>query len=507
MPTHRQQPLPALMPAVSFSVYEPDRSGQQVPEMLEREEMFSTDSTKIQLFTPQREEDQQQEDHLYGLENNIFQNYYFDEDFQLPNFNINMFHLHSFRNLNLYLIAKNPVNDFLWTVKNDSNLPSMISRTANLQDLQAAVVLPNYSPSDFSTVGIRQTSLTEKIMLLKDAFIKLTTCRDKKQLFKRIMTLFSEAKNDLGLNAVPAGRHLELWLKSYQTKHKRGKQYAFAVCKMKNGKYKHFQGVCPCFRNKKRKSSASPSTEVTSHSEESLIRQIDKFLLNNGTNVRHILIYTLNSPCLKREKHIEPCMFKLLEMADQWLSKYGFFTDVAFTKFWGLTGPNYFADLKFSDISSPSSCFYPYVQTCKKTPFKLDSTFFRKDVIKCGIYRTLYDIKDTKQRSKPKGDIQSCLHKLVKLAENSVNLRKDQHVARGVKMISSLTFHPLIHNKIIDILTKNWNEMVIYSSMSPIREQINTDFNTAVVHLFLKYLKSTLGNSSPLQLYQVPRTE
>ncbi|XP_038595696.1 uncharacterized protein LOC119919364 [Micropterus salmoides] len=300
---------------------------------------------------------------------------------------------------------------------------------------------------------------------------------------------------------------MEFWLKYYHKKHKGGKQYAFAVIIMKNGKYKHFQGVCPCYRDKKRKNSASPSTEVTSHSEESLIRQIDKFLLNNGTNVRHILIYTLNSPCLKREKHIEPCMFKLLEMADQWLSKYGFFTDVAFTKFWGLTGPNYFADLKFSDISSPSSCFYPYVQTCKKIPFKLDSTFFRKDVLKCGIYRTLLDIKDTKQRSKPKDDIQSCLHKLVKLAENSVNLRKDQHVARGVKIISSLTFHPLIHNKIIDIFTKNWNEMVIYSSMSPIREQITTDFNTAVVHLFLKDLKSTLGNSSPLQLYQVPRKE
>ncbi|XP_038585958.1 uncharacterized protein LOC119911218 [Micropterus salmoides] len=346
------------------------------------------------------------------------------------------------------------------------------------------------------------TSRTE-IMSLKDNFMKLITCRYKKQLFKQIMTLFSNVNNELVI------RHgdMEFWSKTMTTINIKGdKQFAYAVVEMKNGTSNLFHAVCPYYRDKKSKNSASPSTEVTSHSEEILMRQIDEFLPNNGTNVQSILIYTLNSPCLKRKKHIKPCMFKLLEMADQWLSKYGFFTYVAFTKFWGLKGPNYFVDLKYSDISSPSSCFYPYVETYKEIPFKLNTDYFNKNIF-LEIYQTISTVKDTQQRKKLNGDIKSCLEKFKKLAENSVNLTKDQHVACAVKIISSLAFHPLVHDTIIDILTKNWNEIVNYSSILPIIEQITTDFNTAVVHLFLKDLNSTLGNRSPLRPYQVPRAE
>ncbi|XP_044062061.1 uncharacterized protein LOC122880724 [Siniperca chuatsi] len=281
------------------------------------------------------------------------------------------------------------------------------------------------------------------------------------------------------------------------------KQCASAVVFLKDGKCEIFAEVYPHYRNKKSKNSDSPSTEVTKHSEEILIGQIDEYLQSNGIHVQSILFYTLNSPCLKREKHTDPCMFKLVEMAHQWQSKFGFSTVVAFTKFWGLSGPNFFKDLTYSDISSPSSDFYPYIETCKTIPFKLNSKDFRNNVKKRSIYNTIPYVEVSDKR-KLDNDIKSALRDLVKLAESSFGLRKE-HLERGEEKISSFTFDPLVQDKSFEFLTKNWNEMVTNCSMSPIREKITTDFNIAVVFLFLKELKSTLGNSSPLRLYCVPQ--
>lgn len=279
----------------------------------------------------------------------------------------------------------------------------------------------------------------------------------------------------------------------------REKQFAFAVVYMKNGRRRIFEDVYPDHQNKS-KDPASPFTKPTLHCEEILLAQIDEFLQNNLDLVERIFIYSYNSPCLKREKHnnidICPCMFLLLEKADEWQRKYGCVTEVAFTKFWGLRGPNVFKDLTYSNISSPCSPFYPYIEKCKKIPFKLDSKQFKN---KFGeLYKTISFVKDKEKLNK---QIATSKEELVKLAETSKT--RQEHLDHGHKIIESLQFDSQIN--ICEILHKNWNEMVDNCPLPPsIIDEITTDFNINVVKRFLKLLQCTLGKCSPLQLYHHP---
>ncbi|XP_044062065.1 uncharacterized protein LOC122880727 [Siniperca chuatsi] len=375
---------------------QPDRSRRQVPEMPEREEMTSTSSTELQLVSPQREEDRQQEDRPFLFQLNLFYfqkvNILFDSNKTL-NLHLIASHVNSPALLDYILTIRNPQTAFDLTiyslffasVKKTLNikksvcfgtfsrpetlglhlilpfsyhLHSMMSTTANIEDLLAA--LSNYSPIDFSAVNLRQIS--QNILGLKDSFEKLIDC-DKIELFNRVIKLVSNVENELNIDAVCAGRHM----KSLQ-ECSNEKQCASAVVFLKDGKCEIFAEVYPHYRNKKSKNSDSPSTEVTKHSEEILIGQIDEYLQSNGIHVQSILFYTLNSPCLKREKHTDPCMFKLVEMAHQWQSKFGFSTVVAFTKFWGLSGPNFLRISRIPTSQVPAVIFIHILKHARQSP-------------------------------------------------------------------------------------------------------------------------------------------
>lgn len=334
-----------------------------------------------------------------------------------------------------------------------------------------------------------------QIQRLKDNFKKQTEYCDKKMFFSQIMTLTSDLEH---IDVVFAGKAMQSRLKGYHQKHEGcEKQFAFAFVDCKNGKYKFWPPVYPHHANN---NSASSST--TTHSEEILIGNINDFL-QKGTKPLIILIYSYNSPCCKREKrNIDPCMFKLLYSANQWYNEYGIITVVAFTKFYGLSGPIFFSNVD-RDICT-SNDFCPYIEKCKKIPFSLDSKDFRKKkremIDKC-MDLTKERVEAT-YRYKLHQDITSAVCDLLKLAEISFCL-KEQHLDSGVKMISSFTFHQKVKDKLFETLKVKWDKMVDNSSASLIRERMTTDFNTGIVKLFVNNLKSFFGNSSPLYLYQV----
>ncbi|XP_049441346.1 uncharacterized protein LOC125894156 [Epinephelus fuscoguttatus] len=456
--------------------------------MLEREEMASTTSSESQLQSPQRspnnsilrprsskpdkvshpppwEEDLQPEDHPCSPAKKILISVYILES-------------HKFQN-----------NDFI------ENIPDQNINKDKNQNLH-----PIVNPEKL------ELKLFYLIRLLKDSFEKQTNISDRAELFTKMkshLTLDKESSIDLMTLCEP----MKSVLAYYLDEHKRQeKQYAFAVAYLKNGDLIIFPAVYPDHS----KGGGRSAVPTKKHSEEKLIQQIDNFLQKNGTKVIKLLVYSYNSPCLRRENNTTCCMLLLLQKAVQWHNMYGFFTDVAFTKPYGLTGPNFFQYLTYSDISNPRSVFLTYIEKCKNIPFKLVSkrkeNELRQKLIKMSENSTIYktiDLVEAAYKEELRSTIKSILHKLLDQA-NSSSHTKD-HLDRGITIITSSEFPPEVRNEIVTALIKNWNKVVINESVSPIRDKIATDFNNAVVQLFGKELKFFVGNSSPLKLYQVPQ--
>ncbi|XP_041800199.1 uncharacterized protein LOC121611629 isoform X2 [Chelmon rostratus] len=344
---------------------------------------------------------------------------------------------------------------------------------------KGTVLSRSYSPFDFSTDSLRHTEI--QIQQIKEMFER--QIKDEAELFNQMNS--SENKLDL---FVP-GSGMQSILNYYHNKNGgTGKQYAFAFAFGERNKYKFFKAIYPHHGKK----------QVTKHCEEILAEKIDKSLQKNRDKFKYVLMYTENSPCLRREGKSCPCMYKLLESL-QWHKEYRVFTHVIFTKCWGLSGPNYSKHLTDSTILDPHSHFYPYVKICEKIPFKLWTKDFKKDVQ--NIYGILSSV-EKHDRQRLKTEIKSALEKLFEVADGSLGL-SDEHLEHGMKEIRLFTFDPKVQDKISKILIKTWKEMVIKSSVLPVRAKITADYNIAVVQCFNKVLKSSLGDCRPLQLFML----
>ncbi|KAL7395385.1 hypothetical protein ABVT39_015587 [Epinephelus coioides] len=362
------------------------------------------------------------------------------------------------------------------------------------------------------TANLDCSDVTKRIQLLTNSWEETTNCCDKTEMYNRLMGLLPSKGEEDGNDAVCSDTVRQWHIKDFKRREpERDKQFAYAMVLLKDNSRKDFAAVHPEFQNQKKESGAlrtkadqsRPTIRAATHSEEIVIKQLDDYLQHNGTMVKHILIYTLNSPCLKRGDQIVPCMFQLLHKAHEWRQHYDVCTDVAFTKFWGLSGPNYFKYLNYSTISCPSSSFHSHIVKCKDVHFKLDPKNLRDIFNKSDISNILSHVKDTDKNTLRRG-ITSARKKLVNLAETLFGLHGD-HLDRGKQTIDSLTFLPAVQHKVCEKLQEQWKEMVNKSSMTPIREYITEEFNCAAVHHFREQLKSFLGNSSPLQLHRIPR--
>ncbi|XP_049898282.1 uncharacterized protein LOC126388927 isoform X3 [Epinephelus moara] len=439
---------------------EPDSSRQQILDMPEREEMASTTSSELQLQSPQRspkklflrprsskpdkvshpppwEEDLQPEDHPCS-----------------PTKKILNLEFHKFQN-----------NDFI------ENVPFQ-----NITKDKSLNLHPIVNPEKvtFSTQSV------------KDSFEKQTNISDQTELFTKMkshLTLDKESSIDI----MPHDELMKSVLAYYLDKHKENekeKQHAYAVAYLKNGYWIIFPAVYP---DHSKRGGHSASVPTKKHSEEKLIKQIVDFLKKNGTQVIKLLVFSYNSPCLRRKNKTTCCMFLLLQKAAQWHNMYGFFTEVAFTKPWGLTGPNFFKHLTYSEISDPGSVFFSYIEKCKNTPYKVNQ-------------KKLNEVRNSLRKLSP---TKSTFHKLNQPKASCHN--KKDHLERGITIIKS-EFPPEVREENITLLNQSitqWEDFINDESMSPIREKITTDFNNAVVQFFGKELKFFWEDSSPLRLYQV----
>ncbi|XP_062281844.1 uncharacterized protein LOC133986085 [Scomber scombrus] len=304
-------------------------------------------------------------------------------------------------------------------------------------------------------------------------------CSDKTKLFKCIMSL------DECIDSVTGE---EWWLpviESFLTEHQDiERQSAFAVVRMRNGEYELFDEVIPTFvQSSKNKNSTSLPTK---RAEEILISRVNTFIETDGSKVNSVCIFSINSPCLKREReHIVPCMFLILKMAAHWQSQYGISINVVFIKYWGLGGKNCFKDVAESQIVCPNSGFFRYFNNLNEDSIKL-------------LHKKLNNFKNPEILPKK---YNSVFDRLTELAKRSYVSRKD-HLKQGKEKIDQFEFDSEDQDESYKILCNIWHDFVNENTMSHIQELITADSKPKCVQYFASLF---LGSHGPFRLYQIPR--
>jgi len=274
------------------------------------------------------------------------------------------------------------------------------------------------------------------------------------------------------------------------TQPEKDKQYAIAMVHLKDGSNFFLPLVYP---------------QKKLHCEEILIIKLDEFLCKIKGMAQHIYIYSLNSPCLERGKKV-PCMFQLLDKGYEWYTSYKVHLCVAYTKFWGLRGPDYFDDLNYSNISDPSSVFISYYEKCNDNCFPLDQKLL-KGIKKINVFKSLESDINKKDRHTVCKQISEAKKQLVMPSLHSPYRMLDKHLECGKEIIkeilNKLKFPPVVHNEVSKMLQEAWDEMVKDCFVKLVRKSIAGQFNKKTVHLFQNILKEILGNNCPFTLRHI----
>ncbi|XP_026213235.1 uncharacterized protein LOC113160272 isoform X5 [Anabas testudineus] len=247
------------------------------------------------------------------------------------------------------------------------------------------------------------------------------------------------------------------------------------------------------------------------HTEQILLGKIDKYLQQNqqktGTTAGNILIYTKNSPCLKRARKKEtqpvvPCMFQLSEKSSEWYRKYEAYTHVLFAEYWGPIA----LDLKieYSKISKSDNLFYPIF---RNVTFELDKNYFKDKVKEIDIKQHLSKLEGI-ERSNFLREFINNKSRIIEFLNypDSTTVNKltiHQHFERLQDVIKSSKFHPLIRKEICDSLLKVGRDTIETTALSFIERQIRSSLNSVIVKCFLEDLPSILGNNSPVTFHHV----
>ncbi|XP_056294658.1 uncharacterized protein LOC130209193 [Pseudoliparis swirei] len=265
------------------------------------------------------------------------------------------------------------------------------------------------------------------------------------------------------------------------TQPEKDKQYATAMVHWKDGTNSFLFLVYP---------------QEKLHCEEILIKKLDKILRKKKEIAQHIYIFSLNSPCLGR------CMCKLLHKGYEWYTRYKVRLCVAYTKFWGLRGPDDFNYLNYSDISDFISVFFSYYEKCNADCFTLDQELL-KGIKKINVFKSLKSDINEKDRHTVCKQISEAKKQLVMQSIHSPYRMRGKHLECGKEIINELKFPPAVHKKVSKMLQEVWDKMVEDSLVILVRRSIAGQFNKKTVHLFQNKLNEILGNNCPFTLRHI----
>ncbi|AWP12188.1 Hypothetical protein SMAX5B_008896 [Scophthalmus maximus] len=244
-----------------------------------------------------------------------------------------------------------------------------------------------------------------------------------------------------------------------------------------------------------------PLYEEKKHTEVIIIEAVDKYLDGNYKNQRRkeeiIVIFTYNSPCMKREKKsIEPCMFQLFKKAHQWNRDYGFSVVILFTKFWGPIGPN---TIKFTEVEINQ--LYSWFREFSNVPIQVDSKELCKR-FKDIKQNQLLSVVPKEYKEKVRCDLKKFKKDLMDLTEIKQPLTVKQLSENGEEVIGNLRQVMCYFSEELVPLSNIWHEAVKSSAVKRIKAKITADGNSEIFK-FLQNRESTSQNRDPISIYQI----
>lgn len=249
--------------------------------------------------------------------------------------------------------------------------------------------------------------------------------------------------------------------------------------KFKDKKNQHV--FCWIFVEGRKKTFSVPQPQYPEkmHTEEIVIGQIEKYLdeYDHSKTFKggNIVMYSTNSPCMKRENGSkEPCMFQLLVKAKQWHSKFEISTTILFKKFWGPIGSNYFKNR-----------FLP--QRTKNFSMQLGATQLRKRLKDENMYlKKLKNVfENLAQEGKKKKSYEEHLQECSKVIKDFTSKSQEDLTQTGERVLNF------------------WTELLKSSLEEHNRAEITERCNSAIVKNFLHHLEPILGEGSPIQFCQI----
>ncbi|XP_029021857.1 uncharacterized protein LOC114865014 isoform X2 [Betta splendens] len=234
------------------------------------------------------------------------------------------------------------------------------------------------------------------------------------------------------------------------------------------------------------------------HVEQLLIEEICEFMKNSKKNVLNVIIYTYNSPCLKRDvkDKIDPCLIQLIKSASEWYSKKHAGTYVFCSKSWG---PLHHTNLKFltySKLINPDNVFHEYLQKQYNKRFKMDQTCFKDNTKKI---KKVHDI-DKLHVTQFNDELTRVKNELTR-KELTIKEHLDylEEVVNNDNENTSETVRNNIYDMFLNMEQKYFEQEIVFNS----RQDITSDFNNIIVKCLLEDLPSIFKDKSYFRLHHV----
>ncbi|XP_062250125.1 uncharacterized protein LOC133959058 isoform X2 [Platichthys flesus] len=232
--------------------------------------------------------------------------------------------------------------------------------------------------------------------------------------------------------------------------------------------------------------------DLNEHTEEIIIRLINDYLSKHFYNKKPkgiIVLYSTNSPCIKRENDTKvACMFQLLVIAKHWKIKYGIDTKLYFKKCWGPIKRNC------------SEVIRSIPDRFAKQQIQFSIQLSHKKLKKLSIKDLFSMVPDKTDRNTILNEFKNIKKGLNILVKEKKSLTYHEHIDKVKTLIAECTCNPKLNDMVLDIL----QEKVKSQEKEGISENETKILNSVLVKSFIDKLELILGESSPIKFYQIP---
>lgn len=223
------------------------------------------------------------------------------------------------------------------------------------------------------------------------------------------------------------------------------------------------------------------------HTEEIAIAQINHYLEAEKPKGGNIVMYSLNSPCMKRERNAhDPCIVQLFKAANQWHIEYNITTIFLYTKPWGPIASKGFQEIQtIPDRIAREFRFS--IQLRKKLFWKKSFSKYKIEEFFPKVEKDRKKFLDAhKQLKKDLTDVAT---------SQEVQLTTEEYLNKGKEKITL----SLLPEELTRKISKIWKEFIEIQKLKGMNTKITEILNGLIVKWFLNNQEA-----SPIQFYKIP---